>query len=715
MKKSGGGNAVRMLSVLLCIAALCLTLSACGAKDAGAVTLTGVFGSETVNIAGEYTAVGKPVLCGSSLCTYALEKTDRDDRVYISVDDTVSGEVCFIRVPIELDEICFAVDDGGNALLMCREAMGLSLRLVNGSGVVWSLDLKDMMTVPAGENGSERVLYSGGMWYVILGSEIGVVSPDGKPAGHLTEDDPFIVSFAAEDGVHAVTAKRHLILNGANAEYGVSWENRIPERMSVYPVDGSRFLSLSGSGADITDTISGQTSEFISWVNSGIDSGGLSDIYYISDNVIYIYRSIPDKNAVLKLTRMPDIVLDRGKIAVVTCPGGLWLSDIGRAALRFNAGQTDYRAVIDEIGGEDYEAALDLKLAQGSAGDIVMLPGRSSEEKYVGKNIFLDLYDGVVDKGDIFGCVRKLYEKDGHVYALPRTFAAQWYSYADRELDIGSGWTYGGMIGLLDGGKRLFDNEFIGLFNYQFRSCWYANILHGGGFDRDMFVEYCQRFIRIKEANRDYRSYTRSGNIWLEGKAVLYEADGGLLDYIKSKAVWGEGAEVGFAGMPTPDGGGHFVTPSETCGILKKAAGAEGAKAFLRYYMGAGFAEEREYYDNLSRIPSLVSAYRVLCGRNSETTKYYFIPYDLSFNYAGWPEYTDELYGAKGYCAANDKALHDEFAAFLDSMEPLPVYPEELTDIIEEELSAVEGGRDVSEIADICENRVSLWLAEHDY
>lgn len=712
MKNRGWGKAARTASALLLTAVL-LALTSCGSKDGGTMTLTGIFESEAVDMTGDYIMAGKPVICGKSLCVYAVEKTDEDDRVYISAYDTETGDVSFIRIPIGLDEICFAVGENEDVLLMCREKIGYGVSLVRGGDVIWSLDLKDIMTVPSGPDGSQNLLYSDGLWYVVFGGEIGVIGADGKAVGHLTEDEPFILSFVSEDGVHAVTKKRHLILSGAKAEEGTPWEGLIPEKTAIFPADGSRFLSMSGSGADMTYIGSRQSYEFISWVNSGVDPHTVSGIYYISDDVIYLYRSGAGDSTVVKMTRRPDTELERSRIVAVTCPKSLWFSDIHEAALKFNSSRTGYRVILDDIGDEDYETALDLRLADGSAGDIIILPGNTPAGKYLDKNIFVDLYEDTAEREDIFSCVRKLYEDDGRLLVMPRTFSLSWYSFTDPDID--PGWTYDEFINMLDGGAKLFGNEYIGLFNFRFRRCWYENILHGGAFDREMFIEYCQRFIRLKSENKDYRSFTRSGNVWLEGKEALCEASGGLLYYIKSKAVWGKGASVGFAGMPTKDGGRYCVDPSEIWGILKKAAGLEGAKAFLRYYTGAGFARDRDYFDSLSSVPSVISAYRALCERSRESSKYYFIPYDFSFNYASCDEYTDELYGAAGYCAANDKALADEFERFMDTAEPMPLWPEDLLDIIDEELSAVEGGRDMNEIADICENRVSLWLAEHDY
>ncbi|MBQ7719720.1 MAG: hypothetical protein IJT56_03965, partial [Clostridia bacterium] len=359
---------MRTASALLLTAVL-LALTSCGSKDGGTMTLTGIFEGEAVDMTGDYIMAGKPVICGKSLCVCAVEKTDEDDRVYISAYDTETGNVSFIRIPIGLDEICFAVGENEDVLLMCREKIGYSVSLVRGGDVIWSLDLKDIMTVPSGPDGSQNLLYSDGLWYVVFGGEIGIIGADGKAVGHLTEDEPFILSFVSDGGVHAVTKKRHLIINGARAEEGTPWEGLIPEKTAIFPADGSRFLSMSGSGADMTDVGTRQSYEFISWVNSGVDPHTVSGIYYISDDVIYLYRSGAGDSPVVKMTRRPDTELERSRIVAVTCPKPLWFSDIHEAALKFNSSRTGYRVILDDIGDEDYETALDLRLADGSAGD----------------------------------------------------------------------------------------------------------------------------------------------------------------------------------------------------------------------------------------------------------------------------------------------------------------------------------------------------------
>ena len=710
---------MRFISALLCLAALAALLCGCGKKDDGAVTLTGVFAYETVNIAGEYPASGMPKICRESglIVSEAVQYTDKDDIIFIQAYDIENGDITYIRLPEDaVNNVDYTVDGAGNALLLCSGSGGsYSLALVRDNGIVWSRDLSDMMDLPSGMEDNHRILYYGGFWYAVIGKDVVVIDGSGNPAGHYVADSEFVTAFTADDGVHAVAKEIHLILNENGPSKGPSWTNVLPERGEVIGIAGQRFLTFSESGADVTDAVSGEKKQFVSWINSGLETYNSHNLYYVSDDLIYLYRIGEGASEMIKLTRTGDLVFDRGSTVVITC-GDEFIGSLRGAALKFNNTQSKYRVVLDILGDDDYESALDLRLVRDGAGDIVMLPDNSDDGKYLDKKIFADLYDGAVDKGDLFDCVRKLYETDGRLDVVPRMFDVMGYSFSDPGIDPGAGWTMGDFLKKYDGGGILFDNEFMGLFSYEARSAWQANILWNGGFDRGMFIQYCERFIKMKAGNPNYRSYTRRGNIWLDGKESLFEFGrggvGGVLGYIKSKAVWGEGAEVRFAGLPTPGGGRYYVEGKEKFGILNSAKCYDGAKEFLRYFMGVGYAAGIKSF--ASYFPSLRSAYYRIAENDSESVKYYFMPYDLSFNYASCGEYVSELNGVGGCCTANDKALHGEIAAFLDSAEPLPVYPRELIGIIEEEFSAVESGRDVSEIAGICENRVNLWFAEHD-
>ena len=685
------------------ITALCLPLSSCGGGSVpeGAVVLDGVYKAENIAMPQTDHMLGSPVISGGE--TYLIEWSDDGDYLL-----TGSGEryaLDGIRTSWlypDSDEVAFyGMDDGMNDIY----------GVMKDGQLLWTIPVTEYMKSPlkskmSGELGTLFMIKAKDLWYIIGEKDIVIVDESGAVQKHITADGSVVTAFEYKDKVSVITANRHLILSGTDETDGPPWNAVLDKKYSI--VGGTdKDTALVRQADTLIKVNAADLSEelLINFNNSGLKGSGIISFVYESDDLLWCLSRLPGSgHEACRLTRVGQRIFDRDRVVNLVYFENGPVYDT--AAYLFNKNQDDYFVQLKPYTGDsfdEYDRYVDLTVIGG--GDCDLLELRGDTGKYISKGLFADLYAGVVSREDIFSPVRKLYERGGALPVIPLSFGI-WGMQSDGTLtDGGDGWTPERFMEICESGAPVQDlrsgNAVFHL--YGFDEAMYTSFV-GESFDREAFLEYT-RFLSLKMTDGDDGQDPPLGFLNMFGRR----------SWIDTKLI---GGKKGYSiiGNPTSHGGRFKVCGYEELAVLKDSPSSEGAKAFLRYLLTGEYLSEGGM---TTAIPSTkgcaekswewelsyIAGYAVIRGRERI--------FDVTYEMLDENGDLKEMYTDLTDYTPNDEKLFDEYISFLESVEPMEPIPTAVMDIINEELSAVEGGRSAGEIADILEKRINLYLQEN--
>ena len=475
----------------------------------------------------------------------------------------------------------------------------------------------------------------------------------------------------------------------------------------------------------VMDFANSNVAGYVNYVRALPDGGFLIDE---SDAAVAVYEKAPD----LDLSTITTL-----QVCYINPDNRALLS---RLTVRYNKQHPDKRVVLNEYDPYEDDERLGQEIRTGSYRPDVLV-GSLAQDSYrtlIEDDWFLDLMpyvekDDTFNRENIFGYVFHSYTKDDKLYAIParidlRTVIANKSVVGER-----SGWTthefvtflnalpegtvydtsidkmtyyelFGGQSEMLsafidwDAKTCSFDSEdFLALLSYI------DTLPETGDFDYDDTVS----------AERPYGIFTN----YRTGKALAEESRvrGSVTVFLYNEMYFGKDNIV-YCGFPTADGkNGTLVNrEAELFTILSSCAEPELAWDYLKtcasYVESAGGSE--------GTIPVLRDRYRSLyAGRQL----YYFMFYSGGLGGSDKPLELDEngMYGGSpGEACSKEDVDFDAVERWLDASGAPALqfaYPEELSNIISEEISTYLGGaRSAEDTAKMLQSRVSVYLAEQN-
>lgn len=269
-------------------------------------------------------------------------------------------------------------------------------------------------------------------------------------------------------------------------------------------------------------------------------------------------------------------------------------------------------------------------------------------------------------------------------------------------------WTISEMLDLVESKDdwewpfNYFDNKpdyydlFFFIFAQNLNDSPYVDIENGvSHFNGDEFIrvlEFCKKYGPEDSAAMDW---DERGQMMKDGKGAVqlcYLYDG-LAHFSSFMARCDHSCHI--VGYPRSEGSGNYLAGQGYLVVNKKAAHTDAIKDFIAYLLD---------YDNQHEVSTSPVRRDVIQNSivktNSNQTA---ILKTLS---------------PKSYAIIDTKpdgtTYLEEFIAFADSCEPLPYSPEEISDILHEELpSFFTGNKSAKETADIIHRRVQLYFSEN--
>ncbi|MCR5263705.1 MAG: hypothetical protein K6D94_07515 [Clostridiales bacterium] len=643
--------------------------------------------------------------------------------------DAATMEMTYIPLGFEPEGYCSACGfDGEGGLLMVEgiykdRKTSFAVDLVSPEGELIRRRSLDELIRTGFRN---CVCFCSGIWYVSSGRDVVALDGSGEVTGKYDLTDDIMGIFAAGGALHAYTLNSHYVLGSSGFAESAEWKRATEGAGDQDIVVGGCYDYLRKDTEFITGfTLEGGEKPLLNWLNSDLSPQNVSRFLCFSEDVMYlcVFGGFDNyETRVVRVERREGYSIPASNvITMYYAEDGYKIVPI--AAAGFNASQSDYRVICHEVsgGGVSAEEKLNLMLVSGSAGDIIEMTPETDVQSYIGKGVFLDLYGLGLSKSELFGCVTTLGETEGRLYFLPLHFNIRTLVGSADFHPGGSGWTVGEFIeeykAAESAGVYLTPNDgresvlsylktglLMGCVDFENNGCSFgdpsfigtAKWLQGLPENRSLqggMVRSAQSFI--------------DGTVKLDNKTLWMPQD--CFTAFSLRGSFGSGSVVGY---PTPDGGKSLITCGRYYGINSSCRNPEAAMSFLRYMLG-GRALTAYYSMGTFGFPSLKS----MLGDVME----YIRGYEYQIDPANLPSISGSSAGIAErdrqddmiYISIDDGTIL-YVMDFVDGIEPLPGLPAQLTDIFDEELSALFGGRSAEDVAKNLQSRISLWLAERE-
>ncbi len=473
-------------------------------------------------------------------------------------------------------------------------------------------------------------------------------------------------------------------------------------------------------GYNVGDTA---VTKLMSYVDSDTDVWQINCIIPISETEFYgSYSDASDGlDGIAKFTKVePEDVKDR-QVITLAMANTDWT--VKSSVIEFNKKSDTYRISLidyssDAGEGEDAVARMNTDIVSGKVPDIVLLDDSMPIDSYINKGMFVDLLpliekDEEIDYNDLMPNVIEAFSTDGKLYRLVPSYSIR--TLAAKASDVGEdrGWTVEEAIALWDSKPE--GTEFIAgttrseMLNMcmNFAGSQFINYSTGEcDFNNEGFLtllEFLKRF--PVEISNDYYTdeyWNSYDSLWRDGKVItqqMYLSDFRSFIYTE-KGTFGE--PITLIGFPSSDQDGSVIVPAMQFAISSKSKNQDAAWQFLRYYL------TEEYQNKASGFPLSM---KVLEQRGKEAMDR---PYYTDAN--GNKEYYDDIFLVNGVEITIDPMTQeevDQLVGMLKTFKNVVRYDDTLINIISEEAEPYfNGQKTASEVAQIIQNRVQIYLHE---
>lgn len=400
--------------------------------------------------------------------------------------------------------------------------------------------------------------------------------------------------------------------------------------------------------------------------------------------------------------------------------------------IAYNESSPDYFIEMKSYGGgansfENLETQLPLEVLSGKGPDLVIWGSVNYSPALASDRLMENLYDFMdadpdFRRGDYYENILQAFERNGGLYVLPVSFTVDTGCVKAEELETGrgvaEGWELGEMMDAYENSPHAerFSTNFTKEYQLRFicEGCmgnyvdWSSGECH---FDTPQFVgllEFCNTFPEEFVLPEDYNAfeYTRSGRIFWQ----RVQLDNPWT--VAYQRIRGGDADMLWPGYPATDGekeqGGGVAAPLGECfSICQNSGNPEAAWECIKSWLTADVQREVQGIPLLRSVSeeriqdALAVEYEMVDGSRQEKIKW-----ETSIVIIEGTE--EEI---KLSCVTEEDA--ETYRSIIGNTHRSYSSDPGILDIIMEEAGAYfDGDKDAATVADIIQNRVSMYVAE---
>ncbi len=501
------------------------------------------------------------------------------------------------------------------------------------------------------------------------------------------------------------------------------------------------FNFAQGVGTDLLFSVNGylytynfgdeKPQEVLNWINADIDEGRVQGFTMLEDGRILAVTSGWDGESDSNQAEMVYLTKKKGSEVpekkIITYGTLIIDYNVRNRILAFNRTNQEYRIEVKEyytdFGGEDaYSNAIqrmNSDIVSGQCPDIIDL-SQGVIQSYAAKGIVEDLYpfmdkDEEINREDYLENIRRAYEINGKLYALPTDFFIS--TVLGKVSDVGDRHNIT-LDEVMELSKKL--PEGAELYQYASKNSILQSIMR---MNMDIFVNWetgeckfnSEDFIKAlefansfpKEVNWEAERPSTPTRI-REGKLIMMDASvSSMQEYQMYKGMYGE--PVAFVGYPTSkESGSCIISNGSLLGMSSKSPYQDGVWQFIR----TGITKEAQENNSGHRygFPVMKSALEKQFAEDMEEEYYEGADGEKVKQPKttwGYDDFQIEIYAA----------TEEEVAAvrnLIESADNAYQYDMQMFSIIEEETGAFfEGQKSAKEVADIIQSRVQIYVNEN--
>lgn len=586
---------------------------------------------------------------------------------------------------------------------------------------------------------SAAVQNAAGDLYLASDTAILRFSKDGERLADLPLESVYVQSMvAAEDGT--------VLLSGFDMDKGGTAIWRMGEdamtaleveglnpygNTQLYPGAGSTVLMSDGTLLYSLDGATGQCTKLLSWLDSDINGNNVAGVAANGEDTVLVLLNDYSRNGGMRyelgvLTKTPADQLPERTILTL---GAQYLDDtLQSAVIRFNRNSDTYRITLVDYSvyntEEDYTAGakqMDRDVIAGNGPDILNLSSGNTQ-KYIAKGALCDMAalmekDGEISMDDLLSGPLQAYARDGKLYGMPFSFGVSTI-YASAPL-VGDRehWTMMEMADIIRSldpevkvAMWMTQTDFLTMIAYQNlgRFVDYGNSTCS--FDTDEFRALLEAASRLPVNNDDMAATEDEMMYYGDEMQMLQRGDlllssGYCSDSYGLKNMYRlylpENGIVRI-GYPTEGGNGALLNIYGGLAISSRCKDPDGAWQFVKTMLSDQVQEDQwsfpvtvKAFDKVMEEAMKRDSYQ---DENGQTV------YVDSVGYIGDVEYhTGEL--------TQEQA--DAFRDYVNGAAVAGSYDEDIMNIITEEAAAYfAGDKSAAEVADLIQNRVTIYLGE---
>ena len=501
---------------------------------------------------------------------------------------------------------------------------------------------------------------------------------------------------------------------------------------TFYPgVDGKVYLSDRKVLYSL-EVSTGTLTPLLNWLDSDINGNNIQGVVPMGDDTIEVllYNWYGNGGDIAyEIATLKQTPLDQIPVRTTMTLGAEYLgADVTDAVINFNRKNDKIRITVVDYSqyntDEDYTAAskqLDLDIVSGNAPDIVCLT-TGHEQNYIRKGALANLTelmekDSSISMEDLMSGPLKNYTKDGVLYAMPTGFSVMTMYGSAALLGNRNGWNMAEMAEII---SALPDDAMV--MNYYTQTDFVNTMVSQ---DMNQFVDYATmtcnfntpEFKELLEAASrlpaDFSAYEtgdEDGMVWRDefqlmqsGEVLL--SNGWISGSYDLKNYYGlYTAENGIIpiGFPTNGGNGVLLSLDRAFAISSGCKDKEGAWSFVRSLL------DDSYQDEYGNFPVTVSGFEAAVAKAMEQ-EYYLDENGEKVYYDGTAYIGDMEYPLP----VLTQAQADDFKQLVNSAQIGGRYEMEIMTILSEETPAYfSGDKTADAVADLIQNRVSIYLGE---
>ena len=457
--------------------------------------------------------------------------------------------------------------------------------------------------------------------------------------------------------------------------------------------------------------------ELFRWLDKGIDFNEWNSFQAISENkIIGVSQGVAD----LKLLQITQEQSSSNEEFVILTLASLQADDAlkneivvfnqnhDRCAIKLKQYYDPYATGATV---EDALERLNADLLSGNAGDLLDMKSLSmttSPRFYIKRGILENLYDWMdegVNQDDYTKEVWKANEVDGKLYSLIPSFKLNTMMGRTSQVGNGFSWTPKQMQELIDQypkmGLYCFETkesflQYVCQYNMDEFVNWETGDCDFSGDSFGIFLEYAKTLPDSAQEDLDALNEIYSGNVLIEDQLVI---DATLSDFLITKQVFGE--PVSLMGFPVTDGIGAVFDPEISLAICTQSLQKEDAWEALDYFISEEYQNDLVNRDYRSGLPIMKQARQMIYQKIMEDETQ--AKSEIGNAYGGW---NFEF----GYPTEQEI---EQLEALIHATTKIKGMDQTIYQIILEETAAYfSDQRNLQEVIDLIQNRISLYIKE---